>query len=560
MRAYETELRDSGMDASLVTDAQMVARLRLVLSVSALLVAFVDARGWRTQTATAALVFSGYILHSLVILLCTQPGQPLFQRRSIHWMDVIWFTLIVLSSGGIHSAFFLFYFFVILAASFRWGQDEGARVTIASVAAYVACGLATATQSELPLLLMRAAFLLALGYMIAHWGESKVDLRRRMALLLQVGGLSNPRFGAGQTLGRVMAQVLAYFGGSTCLLLIRDKDTGACLLRTLHAGETRRLVAPEPIDADAAQPLMALPPGRLVLCNRAAWPLGSQAAAGLAWDPAARRWVPQPVGALSELLDARAFISAPLSMRQGEGRIIVVASGKGRYRKADAQFLGHIVAQVFPVIENIEVLDHMASDAASAERQRIALDLHDTAIQPYIGLKMGLAALHNRAGADNPLRGDIDHLLAMADKVIGELRRYAGAVRLGGGAAGQVLLPALHRQAAQVRGLYGIDIDVGVDGDIELDDRLAAEVLQMVREGLSNICRHTNAQRGTVRIGCTQGRLRIRIENETPAGQAPAAGSFQPRSITERATALGGSVQIACGAGGRTALLVEIPI
>ena len=37
---------------------------------------------------------------------------------------------------------------------------------------------------------------------------------------------------------------------------------------------------------------------------------------------------------------------------------------------------------------------------------------------------------------------------------------------------------------------------MSADPDLRINDRMKAEVLQIVREGLSNICRHTQAQQG----------------------------------------------------------------
>ena len=171
------------IDASLAADALMVGRMRLVLSISALLAITVDAADSHNQVpATVCLAFLGYILHSLLIHVCTAVGRPYFQGRTIHWSDVLWFTLIVAVTDGTHSLFFLFYFFAILTSSFRWGFEEGARVTIASVASFAACGLATGTD-DTPQLLMRTAFLLALGHMIVYWGGSKLTLQRRLSLI-----------------------------------------------------------------------------------------------------------------------------------------------------------------------------------------------------------------------------------------------------------------------------------------------------------------------------------------------------------------------------------------
>ncbi|RST52302.1 histidine kinase [Variovorax sp. MHTC-1] len=553
--------RKNELDTSLAADAadaRMVARMRLVLSVSALLAIFVDPSGLRGIGGFTWLLFSGYILHSFAVYLYAQLDAPFSQSKLVHWLDVFWYALIVLFTDGIHSFFFLFFFFAILTSSFRWGFDEGARVTLASVALFAACGLGSTTEEDLPRLLLRATFLLALGYMSIHWGGSKVELKRRLALLRDVSRVSNPRFGVDHTVTSVLEKTQMFFHGSCCLLIVRDKESGAYFLRTAREGDAKRSINAERIGADAAAPLVALPQDRIVAYNGPLWPAWPFTGAA-AYDSARGRWSKHEEAAcrsLAELLDARSFISAPVSLRKSEGRIFLF-SREAAFRKTDALFLSHIAAQAFPVIENIELLDRMASDAASQERQKIALDLHDTAIQPYIGLKMGLSALRNKAAADNPLIEDLDKLADMAAKVIGDLRRYAGTVKNGLDKTEEVLLMVLRQQAAQARDFYGIDIAVCVQGELSVSDRLTAEILQIVREGLSNICKHTFAHHGAVRLECVDGLLRIQIENECDGSQPVA---FQPRSITERATALGGNAQVKQTTNGGTSVHVEIPI
>ena len=549
------------VDASVAADALMVARMRLVLSVSALLAVAVDAGDHQLQVPVW-LAFSGYILHSLLVYACTRMGRPYFKGKAIHWSDVLWFTLIIFVTDGVQSLFFLFYFFAILTSSFRWGFEEGARVTVASVASFAACGLATSTGGDSPQLLMRTTFLLALGHMIVHWGGSKLGLQRRLALLGDVSQLSNPRFGAGRTIARTMEKTLAFFGASHCILLTRDTSTGDWILRTLRKNDACEHISIETIGRIAESPLMALAPEHTVLSNRLPWPLSLLCAQSHVVEVGSSGWrIENEEGArrcvaVAAMLEARAFISAPLPMRLGEGRVFI-SSRDGRFKKSDALFLTHLMEQIFPVIETIEVLDRMASEAASAERLKFALDLHDTAVQPYIGLRMGLCALRNKAAADNPRREDLDKLASVADGVIADLRRYAGTVRHGANSASGLVLPQLHHQAARIKGLYGIDIAVSVDGPLQLDDRMIAEVLQMVGEGLNNICKHTQARHGSVGLGSRNGQLVLRIENEA-CGEG--FTKFRPRSITERATALGGRARVSQCANGGTAVLVEIPI
>jgi len=102
-----------------------------------------------------------------------------------------------------------------------------------------------------------------------------------------------------------------------------------------------------------------------------------------------RRADPDACGHVADLLDAEGFISATLPLRKG--RVLIIVTG-ARLKRTDASFLKHIVQQAFPVIETIDLLDRLASEAAFRERQTIARDLHDSTIQPYIGLRHAVAA------------------------------------------------------------------------------------------------------------------------------------------------------------------------
>lgn len=550
---------DSGL-ATNVADAQMVSRMRMVLAVSVLLAVFVDPSGLSSVNGFTWLVFFGYLFHSIVIYIFSLLDKPFAQSILIHRLDVLWFALIVIFTGGVDSFFFLFFFFAILTSSFRWGFEEGAKVTIASVILFAASGLVLETPSDFSRLLLRTTFLLTIGYMSVYWGESKVRLMHQLALLRDVSRLSNPRFGVDHTITSVLEQTRFFFRASSCILVMRDKESGAYFLRTIKDGNATPSITADPVSAEAASPLMVVSQDHIIAYARPIWPfMASSFQDSLAYNCAERRWEKHEGKSsknLAELLEVRSFISAPLSLRRQQGRIYVL-SCKESFSKADALFLSHIAAQAFPVIENIELLDRMASDAALQERHKISLDLHDTAIQPYIGLKLGLGAVRNKASADNPLVEDIDKLTLMAEKVISDLRRFTVNFKSGLGQTEPVLLLVLNQQAAQVREFYGIDISITMAGELKLSDRLATEVLQLVREGLSNICKHTLAQKGFVKIQCSNESLKIQIENEHK-GLQPIA--FTPRSMSERAVGLGGKLHVNQGPGGSTVVNVEIPV
>src|SRR6185437_14022772 len=91
-----------------------------------------------------------------------------------------------------------------------------------------------------------------------------------------------------------------------------------------------------------------------------------------------------------------------------------------------------------------------------------------------------------------------------------------------------------------------------------MNERLAAEVFQIVREGLSNIKRHTNSAEARIRMASLNGDIVLDIENDSSAGETQS--TFTPRSITERALALGGRVSVNVSDGRFTIVSVVIPM
>jgi hypothetical protein len=194
---------------------------------------------------------------------------------------------------------------------------------------------------------------LALGYMIAYWGGMGVAQRRRLRLLRDVSRLSNPRFGVDQTIATMLIQTRDFYHASNCLLLMRDSGDELWQLHSSGAPDGRASLSRLP--EGAAAPLLVFAPQALVQYAaplHARLPGTRESRTRLPGDPRWQPLPPEPLEQLIDLLDASSFVSAPLPLRKGEGRIYVV-SDRHRFNRADAVFLQQLAAQVFPVIENI---------------------------------------------------------------------------------------------------------------------------------------------------------------------------------------------------------------
>jgi signal transduction histidine kinase len=201
-----------------------------------------------------------------------------------------------------------------------------------------------------------------------------------------------------------------------------------------------------------------------------------------------------------------------------------------------------------------------ATTAIVQERRRISRDLHDSTIQPYLGLKLGLEALRRRLAGSGPIEREVDELIHMADEGITELRRYVGNLTHAGRQGPSLsLAQGIRDQARKTGELYGLRVDVIAECDVVVSARLFEELMYMLREALANVRRHSDARRAAVTLRVRRGGLELEIANDRRKG-AEVALEFNPRSIDERARELGGRVRVWAPAGADSLVTIEVPL
>jgi signal transduction histidine kinase len=534
-------------------DRRTVALLRILLAFVAFSVTLIDPTEPQRFVELTYFLLAAYFVYSILLFIMAGQERPLIPLRWTHWLDVTWFVVITGLSNGPSSIFFFFFMFPIMVASFRWGFAEGMRVTGTCTILFILFAYffyqSPGAELELNRFLIRPIYLLVFGFMTASWGGREVLYRRRLALFREVSRTSNPRFGIDQTLQSLTDKLRTHFDADLCVLRIENPTPAGKTLWTSQAPSSPRIgnVA-EHLNTEYAI-VHTEEVGRFrEECHTA--------------DPATLEQVDAETvdcRTITRALGTRAFISLPLLRHGGVFGVLCVASRRPAFDRTDLEFLYHLLNQVLPNIENTQLLDRLASQAAGQQRQKLSRDLHDTTVQPYIGLKLGLEALELKHDAGQPVGEDIRKLITLADTSIAEIRGFVRSLKGGREEqVGGILVTALRQQATKYREFYGIAIDVEADDHLQVNDRLGAEVFQIIIEGLSNIRRHTDSKRAVVRIARDRDiALRVEIENE-PDGASP-ADEFVPRSITERTTSLGGRAEV-LRKPDITRISVEIPL
>jgi len=253
-------------------------------------------------------------------------------------------------------------------------------------------------------------------------------------------------------------------------------------------------------------------------------------------------------------LDAPAVATIPFRYHNDAIGRLYVTGQSGTFDVSDLEFMSHAVYAMLRVTDNVRLVDNLAYNAAENERRRIARGIHDTVIQPLVGLQIGLRAILQRMQDETyDVEPDIKRLVGSIDGEVTHLRQYVTSLR---GERRNEFMPAIRRFAREFRRLTGIDVEVKGPAELPVNERVSVALFGMTAEALSNIRRHTTSLHAAVVVERVGDRIEFRVENDVAEGETQ---PFNPKSLGEHAEALGGKLEIR-QTPGTTTVAVEVPL
>lgn len=264
-----------------------------------------------------------------------------------------------------------------------------------------------------------------------------------------------------------------------------------------------------------------------------------------------------------QLMDqARCWLGIPM-IAQGEviGVLRLDQRTPDYFTEQHADLALILASQAAVAVVNARLYVQVQRVAAVEERQRLARELHDSVAQTFysIALAAHSARTHLRSDAELVERR-LNHVLDLADAGLTEMKALifdlqAEGIRRDG------LVEALRRQvnALAARNDIGITADLGVEPDAALAAKEA--IYGIVREAVQNVMRHAAATELSVTLRPSDDRLCAEVR-DNGKGFSPEAGgprTFGMRSMQERASAVGGSVEIQSAPGAGTVVRATVP-
>jgi signal transduction histidine kinase len=236
------------------------------------------------------------------------------------------------------------------------------------------------------------------------------------------------------------------------------------------------------------------------------------------------------------------------------------------FDEEDERVLVVLATQAAVAVENARLYDETERSGRELqrlqvleERERIGKELHDGVIQSLFAVGMHLQGLATATGDDNISR-NLESAVEDIDHAIRDLRNYIFGLRPGI-LADRQLDQALKEMATDFAARSGVVTVVEVDG--EAASRLAsraADVVQIVREALSNVGRHGAATTCRVSVERNAGGLTIEVDDDGQGFDVELTRSGMGlQNLQERVGSLGGVFQIESTPGEGTTVRATFP-
>jgi signal transduction histidine kinase len=216
-------------------------------------------------------------------------------------------------------------------------------------------------------------------------------------------------------------------------------------------------------------------------------------------------------------------------------------------------------------IQNARLHQEVQELAVVDERLRISHDLHDGIIQSLYAVSLSLEDVGEL------IESEPDGAVDRVDRAIGRLHTTIGDIRamiVGlGPEVDAGLAGAIQSMSSEIFAGSNVAMTLDLSGTDVLERQLhpeaAHELVQIAREAISNVARHSSARTASLALTVDGEEAVLRIEDDGVGfdqGRRLGGGHFGLANLRDRAAGIGGRLEIATEPGRGTRIIVRLPL
>lgn len=512
-----------------------------------------------TPGTPAVAVLLAYGLWCGFVLWREASGRPLSHPRLHPWLDVAWTAAMLQLTTFSTDMLVLTLVQPVVYASIGYGVRQGLQLALVAALAVVLDASNPLRQilgQGVAAIVLPALAMLTLVPASALLSRPMSVLRQRLDLMAHVEATLDPRRGL-EAVAAQLVNTLRTGTGARLVGLVLPAATGAPA--TLGTAEEGCFRAGAEAHRKMEELLADTPEGPVIHVRHWRWRLagGTRVLGGGAANAAQS----QHLESLAALLDVRTLVVVPLARYGRRHGHLLLGLADGRSHQQDATALANAAPELLRVVEQAALVDQLQQESESHERARIGRDLHDSAIQPYLGLKFAVECVALRIPADNPARAEVDALAALVNGEVAALRELISGLRSGASPGDSPLVPAVRRQVRRFALLFGIEVELDCPDTLATTRALADALFHLVNESLNNVRKHSAARHVWIRLAMEESAtVRLTVRDDAGSVLGHPVAPFRPASLSERVAALGGSLHISQPDGLNTEIVMLIPL
>jgi two-component system nitrate/nitrite sensor histidine kinase NarX len=250
------------------------------------------------------------------------------------------------------------------------------------------------------------------------------------------------------------------------------------------------------------------------------------------------------------------------SMAGTSGRIWVTRRQPGG--REERELLGDLAGLTSLALDRAHVLEDERRDAAAAERDRIARELHDSLAQVLGVIHLRLSAL--RVTRDIPAAAgtELGELTEICHDAYLDVREAILGLREAG-RADHTLLESLDVYLQKFSRQSGVAarLVTDLDGGLDLTPPQEVQVIRVLQEALTNVRKHSGATTVTIRVDDPGDEIVFTVEDDgvgfDPENHAVNGDHYGLATMRERIESLGGRLAVDSAPGRGARVIATLP-
>ncbi len=197
----------------------------------------------------------------------------------------------------------------------------------------------------------------------------------------------------------------------------------------------------------------------------------------------------------------------------------------------------------------------------TAERERLARDLHDGALQKVYTAGLLVRSVSKLIEPETEASRRLEQSVAALNDAVTDLRSNLKALHAEASTSVEPLIDLLAHVAADPHytSMVNIKLEARLPSESALSPLRSGHVMGIVNEAMSNILRHAQARNVSIRAEGNGQLLRITIKDDGAGFASGAASGYGIQNMRDRARLLNGALEVNSVVGKGTTVTLEIP-